>query len=290
MALEGRIVVLYGPRAKTEAARLLATLDDRYPTRAVVDLAAVRDRPRLERAVEHLGRDDVLVTLLDPSWQAGEESPIANLPVDSLRHAFATGTSMIAVTLGAASIPLPGSVSPAPNDSGAVAEIKLTEQTWGTDIDRIFDEIERVASEQFRDQVPRHGQTRVDTSPAKLTAPALSAGSFAPHDSYRLRSVSTFIPGADFDLYDGVTVGRARDAGIRLDHPDVSRHHAILNLAAGSLTVSDADSTNGTWVNEERIASESPTELSVGDVITFGTTEVQLRLEGLGATPTDSAR
>lgn len=97
---------------------------------------------------------------------------------------------------------------------------------------------------------------------------------------YRLRATSAVAAGSTFDLHPGdTTVGRTPETDIHLEHPDVSRAHAAFSTEGGRLTVRDLRSTNGTWVNDRRIAAEEPVELDVGDVVTFGTTEARLEVE-----------
>ncbi|GBD85629.1 glycogen accumulation regulator GarA [bacterium BMS3Abin02] len=63
------------------------------------------------------------------------------------------------------------------------------------------------------------------------------------------------------------TVGRHPDSAIFLDDITVSRHHCRLILDRTDLTVEDSGSTNGTYVNGERVdraALETGDELIVG--------------------------
>ena len=50
-----------------------------------------------------------------------------------------------------------------------------------------------------------------------------------------------------------LVVGRADDAGLRLDSPIVSRSHARFTRRDGALTVEDLDSSNGTFLDGKRI-------------------------------------
>jgi predicted component of type VI protein secretion system len=65
------------------------------------------------------------------------------------------------------------------------------------------------------------------------------------------------------------TIGRV-DSDIVLPDPDVSRRHALLKSIEGGFAVEDLHSTNGTFVNDERIASA--VELHDGDTVRFGNT------------------
>ena len=68
-----------------------------------------------------------------------------------------------------------------------------------------------------------------------------------------------------------VVLGRARDADLRVNDPNVSRRHAMLFWESGRIFVKDLGSTNGTFVNG-RPASSKP--LDSGDIITLGSTHV----------------
>ena len=83
----------------------------------------------------------------------------------------------------------------------------------------------------------------------------------------------------EFPLPEGETlVGRGAECGVRLKSDQVSRVHARLRVAARAVTVEDAGSKNGTWVNGQR--RQGPTPLMDGDVILFGTSRVVYRSSG----------
>jgi hypothetical protein len=95
----------------------------------------------------------------------------------------------------------------------------------------------------------------------------------------RLRSVSAVEPGSVFTVRDGTIIGRGSDAGIRFDHPAISRHHAVFQVEDDTLTVTDLGSLNGTWVNGQRLAARVPVTLAPHDTIQVGSPEIQLRVE-----------
>ena len=95
----------------------------------------------------------------------------------------------------------------------------------------------------------------------------------------RVRSVSSVDPGSVFTVRDGTTIGRGSDAGIRFDHPAISRHHAVFHVEDDALTISDLGSLNGTWVNGQRLAARVPVTLAPNDTIQVGSPEIQLRVE-----------
>jgi len=76
--------------------------------------------------------------------------------------------------------------------------------------------------------------------------------------------------GADAVSLDGprLVVGRSRSCDVRLRDDTVSRLHAALVWRGGTLVLEDLGSSNGTWVNGERILS--PRSLVAGDTVRFG--------------------
>lgn len=70
-------------------------------------------------------------------------------------------------------------------------------------------------------------------------------------------------------------IGRSPNCSIWIDSGSVSREHAHIFIANGLATVEDRRSTNGTFVNGERIAIPHP--LTDGTVLTFGSEETVFR-------------
>jgi pSer/pThr/pTyr-binding forkhead associated (FHA) protein len=52
------------------------------------------------------------------------------------------------------------------------------------------------------------------------------------------------------------TIGRSATSDIVIDNPSISRHHAVVELNGTSITVRDAGSRNGTFLDERRIAEK----------------------------------
>ena len=63
-------------------------------------------------------------------------------------------------------------------------------------------------------------------------------------------------------------VGRQDDCHIRVPVAGISRKHCEIVIADGSIVINDLGSSNGTYVNQERISGAQP--LSAGDLISFG--------------------
>ncbi|MEK6814457.1 MAG: FHA domain-containing protein [Nitrospirota bacterium] len=70
---------------------------------------------------------------------------------------------------------------------------------------------------------------------------------------------------------DRLSVGRSADNGLHLDDRSVSSHHAEILVEGGRPVIHDRGSTNGVWVNGERVQSR---EIQVGDVVKIGVYEM----------------
>jgi pSer/pThr/pTyr-binding forkhead associated (FHA) protein len=74
-----------------------------------------------------------------------------------------------------------------------------------------------------------------------------------------------------FELGDErVTIGRLAHNLLQIDEPSVSSHHAEIFFKAGRYHLQDSASTNGTFVNGERVTNAM---LRSGDDLRFGTVE-----------------
>ncbi len=75
-----------------------------------------------------------------------------------------------------------------------------------------------------------------------------------------------------------LSIGRAHDSDLHLDHASVSKIHAALLMnREGTLLVSDTGSTNGTYINGRRIAYGEARQIEDGDVVGFGDAEVRFK-------------
>ena len=64
-------------------------------------------------------------------------------------------------------------------------------------------------------------------------------------------------------------IGRGADCDLRLKVSAVSRHHCLLRFRGPEASISDLGSSNGTFVNGQRVRSQ--TTLQSGDEIRVGT-------------------
>ena len=74
-----------------------------------------------------------------------------------------------------------------------------------------------------------------------------------------------------------VTIGREDTVVLIESDGEISRRHAIVRKSDGGIQVEDLESTNGTFVNEQRISA--PTELSTGDILRVGQTRLDVVAE-----------
>jgi len=76
-------------------------------------------------------------------------------------------------------------------------------------------------------------------------------------------------PGAAFLLEgDQIDIGRDSTNGVVINDAEISRRHARLSFQGGKYVLEDLGSTNGTFVNGQRLAG--PRVLKAGEVISFG--------------------
>jgi FHA domain-containing protein len=99
--------------------------------------------------------------------------------------------------------------------------------------------------------------------------------------SYRLVIRRGPQPNQQFELTrDTLTIGRDITNDIVINDPEISRHHTRLMRNPNGYTVEDLRSTNGTFVNRQRLTG--PYQLSNGDLVGLGET-VTLAYEVYGA-------
>jgi pSer/pThr/pTyr-binding forkhead associated (FHA) protein len=80
------------------------------------------------------------------------------------------------------------------------------------------------------------------------------AGMDDPPTVYVLRGVSGLVFGRTFAIYQPVTVGRLPVCDITLQEATLSRCHVRLSPTAEGMLVQDLGSTNGTYVNGQRVS------------------------------------
>lgn len=88
-----------------------------------------------------------------------------------------------------------------------------------------------------------------------------------PQFQFVMRSGPT--PGVTFPLEgEQLTIGRDSTNGVAINDAEVSRKHSRLTFQGGKYVLEDLGSTNGTFVNGQRLAG--PVVLKSGDVVSLG--------------------
>jgi pSer/pThr/pTyr-binding forkhead associated (FHA) protein len=83
--------------------------------------------------------------------------------------------------------------------------------------------------------------------------------------------------GERIDLFGGVSIGRSGEADVRIEDRFASQIHVRIYPRGGSYYVEDMNSTNGTFLNGERLDGEA--RLAHLDSIEIGDTEFRFELE-----------
>lgn len=143
--------------------------------------------------------------------------------------------------------------------------------TTGITVDPTFGEFEEtLQQEDAARQRSAEGKPALQTPAGPQDVP-IAARVIAPDGTREIRVV--FKPGGR-----RLSVGRATDNDLHLNHSSVSKVHAALVMnREGTLLVADTGSTNGTYINGRRIAYGEARPLEDGDVIGFGDIEVRFR-------------
>jgi len=80
---------------------------------------------------------------------------------------------------------------------------------------------------------------------------------------------------------DSTTIGRVEDNMFQIGEPSVSSHHCEVLLRGGDVVIRDLNSTNGTFINNQKVAESV---LKPGQTLRLG--NVELRLDaGAGGAP-----
>ena len=79
---------------------------------------------------------------------------------------------------------------------------------------------------------------------------------------------------------DKTTIGRLEDNAFQISEQSVSSHHCEVLLKGSDVIVKDLDSTNGTYINGEKISEKV---LKPGQILRLGNVEARLEADGAPA-------
>ena len=133
-----------------------------------------------------------------------------------------------------------------------------------------------IRSDLFGRAVPQPGPTD-EPQPLEEPARAKKSRRGKKGEPHKLTIVQGPQTGLTASLSDGVVmIGRGSDCQLILDDDYVSTRHARLVAADAGPYVEDLGSTNGTYVNGQRITA--PTSVSLVDTIRIGKTVLKLEV------------
>jgi hypothetical protein len=102
----------------------------------------------------------------------------------------------------------------------------------------------------------------------------VTTGTAQNEASWRLVAVKGPVSGRQYQLGDRITLGRDLSSDIQLNDGQVSRKHAVIQRIQDVYVIADQHSTNGTYVNGQRITK--PTILAHGTIIAIGFTHFRV--------------
>jgi hypothetical protein len=123
--------------------------------------------------------------------------------------------------------------------------------------------------ELLEDAHQRRGRVRAEARFVDLPPARKSEVDAAVQGTRQLRLAD--LASFGLDVQAGVVrMGRAPDNDVTIDNQRVSRYHAQLRLVESSWLVYDLDSTNGTFVDQQRVLSSQPQVLRPGSTLRLG--------------------
>lgn len=94
--------------------------------------------------------------------------------------------------------------------------------------------------------------------------------------SWQLKALTEALGDLTLSVSDSLSVGRGSDNDVVLGSKEVSRNHALLTILNDELYIKDLDSSNGTFVNDKRIAAGESKRLAAEDMIRFASFNFQV--------------
>ncbi len=110
----------------------------------------------------------------------------------------------------------------------------------------------------------------------------------AASTTWQLNALTEALGDLTLTVSDSLSIGRGSDNDVVLGSKQVSRNHAVLSVLDGQLYVKDLDSSNGTFINEQRIAGNESSHLKANDTLGFASFSFQVQESTAPVTTSES--
>ncbi len=94
--------------------------------------------------------------------------------------------------------------------------------------------------------------------------------------TWQLNALTEALGDLTLTVSDSLSIGRGNDNDVVLGSKSVSRNHASLSVLEGQLYVKDLESSNGTFINDQRIEGSDAKRLDVDDTVGFASFTFQV--------------
>jgi hypothetical protein len=217
-------------------------------------------------------------------------APVAAVPVEAPYSAIAEAPPIMtpivmeaAIVESAAIMPLDTAIplaSPVPEHAPSAF-------TQEPPVAAVMPATEPIASDTIP-MMPQSAPQTVEATAPPAAAPAAppAAPSILPPDAQpRLVVLRGQKRNVEYPVYEGHNyIGRADEKPVDIDLEDQeppdriwsSRQHAVVTFEDSKLVIEDLNSSNGTFVNRNRLYPGQRRDLSVGDVIQIGTVQLKV--------------